>query len=126
MATHAPVDSSTQARAARYPSALVTPNATAARWLSARPSISASSVSVPGVISRTTSRRTTPLAAAGSSICSHRATRWPAAIIFRRYPSTAWNGTPAIGISSGLPLFRLVSATPSTREQTRASSQNIS
>ena len=43
---------------------------------------SASSVSVPGVTRRTTSRRTTDLpprfrASAGSSICSQTATRWP-------------------------------------------------
>jgi hypothetical protein len=32
---------------------------------------------VPGVTTRTTSRRTTPFAVRGSSICSHRATRNP-------------------------------------------------
>ena len=52
----------------------------AASRLDARASSSASSVRVPGVTSRTTSRRTTDLAprflaSAGSSICSHTATR---------------------------------------------------
>jgi hypothetical protein len=97
--------------------------------LSARPSSSGSSVSVPGVISRTTSRLTTPLASAASSVCSQMATLYPAAIIRRRYPSTEWNGTPAIGMASsapGPPLLRLVRATPSTLAASCASSQNIS
>ena len=67
-------------------------------------SSSVSSVSVPGVTSRTTSRRTTLLsprffASAGSSSCSQTATRWPSAISRCRYSSARSIGTPHIGMS---------------------------
>ena len=51
---------------------------TAARWLAGRGSSRSSSVTVPGVTTRVTSRRTSPLARAGSSTWSQMATRWPA------------------------------------------------
>ena len=93
----------------------------AVRKLCARASSRLSSVSVPGVTRRTTSRRTTALgprlrASAGSSICSHTATRWPCAIRRWRYSSAAWIGTPHIGMSCPRCLPRLVSAMPSARE----------
>ena len=61
-----PVDSSTQAR----PTGRVAAGgASAARWLDWRGSSRSSSVRVPGVTTRVTSRRTSPLAWAGSSTC---------------------------------------------------------
>ena len=62
---------------------------TLARKLWLRESSRLSSVSVPGVTRRTTSRFTTALeprlrASAGSSICSQTATRWPMRISFCR------------------------------------------
>jgi hypothetical protein len=64
-----------------------------------------SSVKVPAVISRVTSRATTLLAprffaSAGSSICSQTATRKPAAISLCRYSSERTTGTPHIGMSA--------------------------
>ena len=50
---------------------------TASRNDGSRASRYDASASVPGVITRTTSRLTTPLAFFGSSICSQMATRWP-------------------------------------------------
>jgi glycine/D-amino acid oxidase-like deaminating enzyme len=79
-----PVDMSTLASAKSAP---LRPSAV--NKLDARASSSASSVKVPGVTSRTTSRFTTDLAprflaSAGSSTCSHMATRWPSAMSFLR------------------------------------------
>ena len=100
------------------------PRKIAVRKLCARASSRLSSVSVPGVTRRTTSRRTTALgprfrASAGSSICSQTATRWPCAIRRWRYSSAAWIGTPHMGMSWPRCLPRLVSAMPSARRGDR-------
>ena len=63
-------------------------------------SSSASSVIVPGVTSRVTSRRTTDFAprfraSAGSSSCSQTATRWPCAMSRCRYSSARCTGHAA-------------------------------
>ena len=68
--------------------------ANAARKLCRRASSKLSSVSVPGVTRRTTSRFTTDLlprffASAGLSICSQTATRKPFRISVSKYPSEA-------------------------------------
>ena len=81
---------------------------------------SASSVIVPGVTSRVTSRRTTDFeprfrASAGSSSCSQTATRWPCAMSRCRYSSARCTGTPHIGMSTPLCRPRLVSTMPSAR-----------
>ncbi len=66
---NSPVDISSEARPIVLPS-----QASAARnWFSS--ASSCPSINVPGVITRTTSRLTTPFASLGSSSCSHRATR---------------------------------------------------
>ena len=75
---------------------------------------------VPGVTSRTTSRLTTDFAprffaSAGSSSCSHTATRWPSAISRLRYSSARSTGTPHMRMSSPSCLPRLVSTMPSAR-----------
>ena len=75
----------------------------------ARGSSRSSSVSVPGVTTRVTSRRMSrPLAWAASSTWSQMATRWPARSSRRRWTSRAWCGKPAIGIA----LSRVVSVMP--------------
>ncbi len=79
-----PVESSALATAAMPPR-----TAMAARRLAPRASSRPSSVRVPGVTMRTTSRRTTDLAprlraSAGSSICSQTATLKPARISLAR------------------------------------------
>ena len=81
---NAPVDISAQATAQSAFGALPR-QAKAAIKLCALASRRLSSFSVPAVTSRTTSRRTTDfeprfLASAGSSVCSHMATRKPALI----------------------------------------------
>jgi hypothetical protein len=121
-----PVDSSTLATAAWPPRI-----ATAASRLAPRASSRPSSVSVPGVTTRTTSRRTIDLpprflASAGSSICSQTATRWPARISLARYASAACTGTPAIGMGSPPCAPRAVSVIPSAAEAFTASSKNSS
>ncbi len=63
-------------------------------------SSSAASVTVPGVITRTTSRATGPLLVAGSPICSQIATDSPSFTSRARYVSAECTGTPAIGIGS--------------------------
>ena len=90
-----------------------------------------SSVSVPGVTSRTTSRLTTDFAprlraSAGSSICSQTATRNPLRISVSRYPSAACTGTPHIGMSCPRCCPRLVSAMSSAALAASASAKNIS
>jgi hypothetical protein len=81
---NSPVDMSADANAKSAPD-----RPSAVSRLEDRASSSASSVKVPGVTSRTTSRRTTDLAprlraSAGSSTCSHTATRWPLRMSFSR------------------------------------------
>ena len=65
---------------------------------SRRSSSRASSVTVPGVTTRTTCRSTGPLDFDGSPICSQIATDSPLRTSRARYPSTLCTGTPAIGI----------------------------
>ena len=48
------------------------------------------SITVPGVTMRMMSRSTSPLAVAGSSICSQIATLYPLAISRAMYASTEW------------------------------------
>ena len=85
----APVEISRLATPKRQPPSAPRTRAMAAKALARAGSSSASSVMVPGVTSRTTSRLTTDLAprffaSAGSSICSQTATRWPSAMSFCR------------------------------------------
>ena len=74
---------------------------------------SPSSINVPGVMTRTTSRRTSPFAGT-SPIWSQIATRWPCSISRATYPSAAWYGTPAIGMRSPRPMSRPVRTISST------------
>ena len=98
----------------------------AASRASRRSSSSELSVSVPGVTTRVTLRSTGPLAVAGSPICSQIATDSPSFISRARYWSTAWKGTPAIGIGSPADVPRRVSVMSSSRAALRASSKNSS
>ena len=84
-------------------------------------SSSPSSVTVPGVTTLVISLRTSPFAVLGSSTWSQSAAVIPARISFARYDSSAWYGTPHIG----MPL-RCVSVAPSTGDAVMASSPNIS
>ena len=77
-------------------------------------------------MTRTTSRRTNPLASLASSTCSQTAALKPAWTSLARYESRAGWGNPAIGMAFG-PLSRLVTASPSRgTQQIPASSPNIS
>ena len=63
---------------------------------------------------RDTLRSTGPLLVAGSPICSQIATDSPSFISLARYCSTAWNGTPAIGIGAPADWPRAVSVMSSS------------
>ena len=88
---------------------------------------SASSVTVPGVMILVTFRSIGPLVAPGTPSCSQMATDSPFCTSFARYESTAWNGTPAIGISlpSAAPP-RWVRVRSRSADAFFASSKNIS
>ena len=78
---------------------------------------------------RMTSRSTSPLASAGSSICSQMATLYPFAMSRAMYASALWYGTPHIGVrasGSSTPRSRVVRARSSSRAASFASSSNIS
>ena len=94
---------------------------TAAMKLFVVSSSNPSSVTVPGVTMRVTSRRTSPFASFGSSTWSQSAAVFPARISFARYAFRAWCGTPHIGWSP-----RCVRVAPSIGAATIASSPNIS
>ncbi len=79
-------------------------------------------MTVPGVTTRVTRRSTGPLLVAGSPICSQIATDSPCRIRRARYWSTAWNGTPAIGIGAPADAPRAVSVMSSSRAARSASS----
>ncbi len=81
-----------------------------ANKLSRRSSSSASSVTVPGVTMRTTSRSIGPLVLPGSPRCSHIATDSPLRTSLARYVSRVTAGTPAIGIGAPAEAPRWVSA----------------
>jgi hypothetical protein len=98
----------------------------AASSVSRRSSSSASSVTVPGVTTRTTCRSTGPLAFAGSPICSQIATDSPLRTARARYVSSVCTGTPAIGIGSPADWPRAVSVMSSSRAARRASSKKSS
>ncbi len=126
-----PVDRSATEAAARVPGA--SPDSrkqTAASVREDSGASSDSSTSVPGVSTRSTARSMTafpPLPGAGlasdaSWVCSATATRKPRSISFRRYVSSWWKGTPAIGT----PSVRCVSVRPMALETFTASSSNIS
>jgi len=85
-------------------------------------SSSDSSVSVPGVTTRTTLRSTGPLLAAGSPICSQIATDSPSLTSRARYCSTETTGKPAIGIGAPADAPRCVSVMPISFDARRASS----
>ncbi len=102
------------------------PMRTAASRRSALSGSRPASASVPGVTMRTTSRATGPFAVAGSPICSQMATDSPCPISFARYASSAWNGTPAIGIGAPFDWPRAVSVMSSSCAARFASSWNSS
>jgi hypothetical protein len=72
----------------------------AGQRLSRRSSSSASSVTVPGVTMRTTSRSIGPLVLPGSPRCSQMATLCPLRTSFTRYESSVTAGTPAMGMGA--------------------------
>ena len=76
------------------------PSLTATRQAVSEAASKVSSVSVPGVTTRTTSRFTGPLPPT-SPVCSQIATGTPRRTSRERWLSSAWYGIPAIGI--GLP-----------------------
>ncbi len=84
------------------------------------------SITVPGDTMRVISRFTSPLAVAGSSICSQMATLYPFSMSFARYTSTAWKGTPHMGARSLMPQSFPVRVSSSSRDTSFASSKNIS
>jgi hypothetical protein len=90
--------------------------------LARRGSSSASSVTVPGVTTRTTSRRTGPLSAPTSPTCSQIAADSPRRTSRARYWSSACTGTPAIGIGAPADSPRWVSVMLSSFAPLRASS----
>jgi len=103
------------------------PSWSAARKLFVPASSSPSSRIVPGVTMRVTSRRTTPLAALGSSTWSTTTQRWPTSTSRLIESRAAWIGNPAIGMGVPSPLFeRLVSVMPRSRAARSACSKNSS
>jgi len=83
-------------------------------------------MTVPGVTTRTTSRRTSVRVCFGSSTWSQMATRWPRSIRRRRYEWSAWWGIPHIGIRRPFATGRLVRVSWSSRATRWASSKNAS
>ena len=81
---------------------------------------------MPGVTMSVISRLTMPLASAGSSTWSHTATLNPFITSLAMYPSLAWCGKPASGISPELPFERRVSTMFSAEETVTASSKKVS
>jgi hypothetical protein len=96
--------------------------ATAARTASLFSARRSLSVIVPGVTMRTTLRSTGPFVAPTSPTCSQIATDSPSLTSRDRYVSTAWTGTPAIGIGSPALAPRAVSVMSSSRWPRLASS----
>ena len=80
------------------------------------------SVSVPGVTMRATLRSTGPLLVAGSPNCSTITTDSPCFMSRARCGSSAWYGTPAIGIGAPADCPRAVSVMSSSRAARSASS----
>ena len=76
---------------------------------------------VPGVTMRATLRSTGPFDVAGSPNCSTITTDSPVFISFARCCSTAWNGTPAMGIGAPADGPREVSVMSSSRAARSAS-----
>ena len=103
-----PVERSTHAR----PKAVPFPGTTATRWFGARGSSRSSSVTVPGVTIRFTSRWMIFFFGSGSSICSQTATRCPAR---RMRPEVVFELDDRHAGHRDRP-SRLVSVSPRTRE----------
>ena len=112
-----PAATSSQASPKRLPS-----RARAATRVSSRSVSSAASVTVPGVTMRTTWRSSGPLEPGTSGSCSQIATLSPRRTSRARYASTAWKGTPAIGIGSPADWPRAVSVMSRSAAARRASS----
>jgi hypothetical protein len=93
---------------------------------SVRSSSRLASVSVPGVTMRAMARSTGPLEVAGSPTCSTMTTDSPIFTSRARYCSTAWKGTPAIGIGWPADWPRCVCVMSSSRAARIASSKNSS
>ncbi len=87
---------------------------------------SISSMTVPGVITRVTPRRTRPLASLASSSWSITAIRLPAASSLGSWLPRLWWGTPAMAMGCSASLLRLVRATPQMRASSSASARKAS